>query len=143
MSQPTLSLTKDLTIRFSEVDSMGVVWHGAYALYLEDAREAFGLKYGLDYMGMVARGFYVPMVDMHIRYRQPIIYGQAVTLRIDYVPTEAAKLIFDYTLTDSQTGEVLCTARTIQVFIHKSDRRLAWTCPDFYDAWKERWNIHA
>ncbi len=142
MRQPTLSLTKDLTIRFSEVDSMGVVWHGAYALYLEDAREAFGLKYGLDYLGFVNRGFYVPMVDMHIRYRQPIVYGQAVTLRIDYVPTEAAKLIFDYTLTDTATGQVLCTAHTVQVFISKADRRLSWTSPDFYNAWKTKWGIH-
>lgn len=41
-TRPTLSVTKTLTIRFSEVDSMGIVWHGSYALYFEDAREAFG-----------------------------------------------------------------------------------------------------
>ena len=41
-TQPTLSVTKTLTIRFSEVDAMGIVWHGSYALYFEDAREAFG-----------------------------------------------------------------------------------------------------
>ena len=39
-----LSAEKRIEIRFSEVDMMGVVWHGAYAKYLEDAREAFGLS---------------------------------------------------------------------------------------------------
>ena len=34
-----LYIEKDIDVRFSEVDSMGVVWHGAYPLYLEDARE--------------------------------------------------------------------------------------------------------
>lgn len=37
-----LKETKVFDIRFSEVDSMNVVWHGSYPLYFEDAREAFG-----------------------------------------------------------------------------------------------------
>ena len=46
-----LTSSKDIEIRFSEVDMMKVVWHGAYPLYLEDAREAFGDEYGLTYEG--------------------------------------------------------------------------------------------
>ena len=42
-----LKESKELEIRFSEVDSMNVVWHGSYPLYFEDAREAFGKKYGI------------------------------------------------------------------------------------------------
>ena len=34
-------------VRFSEVDSMAVVWHGNYVKYLEDGREAFGLQFGV------------------------------------------------------------------------------------------------
>lgn len=45
-----LKASKKFAIRFSEVDSMNVVWHGSYPLYFEDAREAFGEKYGLEYM---------------------------------------------------------------------------------------------
>ena len=37
-----LSATKTFEVRFSEVDSMGVVWLGHYATYFEDAREEFG-----------------------------------------------------------------------------------------------------
>ncbi len=48
-----LSASKELEIRFSEVDSMNIVWHGSYPLYFEDAREAFGKKYGLGYMTSV------------------------------------------------------------------------------------------
>ena len=42
-----LKTSKEFEIRFSEVDSMNIVWHGAYPLYFEDAREAFGKKYDL------------------------------------------------------------------------------------------------
>ena len=45
-----LSETVRVQVRFSEVDSIKMVWHGNYITYMEDAREAFGRKYGLEYM---------------------------------------------------------------------------------------------
>ena len=42
---PALTNTTKTTVRFSEVDSMQVVWHGEYVRYFEDGREAFGRKY--------------------------------------------------------------------------------------------------
>ena len=45
-----LSETARIQVRFSEVDSIKMVWHGHYITYMEDAREAFGRKYGLEYM---------------------------------------------------------------------------------------------
>ena len=44
-----LSESIKIRVRFSEVDSIKMVWHGSYVAYLEDAREAFGRKYGLEY----------------------------------------------------------------------------------------------
>lgn len=46
MNELTAELEFD--VRFSEVDSMNVVWHGSYPLYFEDAREAFGKNTILD-----------------------------------------------------------------------------------------------
>ena len=51
-----LSETLDFDIRFSEVDSMHIAWHGSYVLYFEDAREAFGRKYDLGYLLMFGKG---------------------------------------------------------------------------------------
>ena len=40
-----------LRVRFSEVDSMQIVWHGEYVRYFEDGREACGRECaGLGYM---------------------------------------------------------------------------------------------
>lgn len=50
MSLPLLQSSLRFRIRFSEIDAMRVVWHGAYAKYFEDAREQFGKDYGLDYL---------------------------------------------------------------------------------------------
>ena len=53
-NQQVAALTNRTTfrVRFSEIDSMQIVWHGEYVRYFEDGREAFGKQYGLDYMSI-------------------------------------------------------------------------------------------
>lgn len=131
----SLSFTKQLDVRFSEVDAMQIVWHGSYALYFEDAREAFGAHYGLSYHTIADAGYYAPLVDLEFHYRRPIVYGDRPLITITYVPTEAAKLIFDYVITDETDGEVIATGRSVQVFLD-SNRNLMWTAPEFYEKWK-------
>ena len=45
-----MTSTKEVLVRFNEVDSMSIVWHGNYVKYLEDGREDFGQKFGLSYL---------------------------------------------------------------------------------------------
>ena len=47
---PAISETVRVKVRFSEVDPIRMVWHGNYVKYLEDAREAFGHRYGISYL---------------------------------------------------------------------------------------------
>ena len=49
-SESLFEVQTEIRVRFSEVDSMGVVWHGNYLKYFEDGREAFGRKHGLGYV---------------------------------------------------------------------------------------------
>ena len=132
-----LKASKILDIRFSEVDSMNVVWHGSYMLYFEDAREEFGRKYQLEYMRIADSGYYAPLVDMEFHYRRPITYGMRPRIDIIYRPTEAAKIIFDYEIHDPDTDELMASGRSVQVFIDKN-YQLMWTNPDFYAEWKKR-----
>lgn len=137
----TLSVEKQLEIRFSEVDSMHVVWHGSYALYFEDAREAFGARYGLDYLSIFHAGLLTPLVDLSFRYLRPIVYGMRPIIRITYVPTEAAKIIFDYEIRDAEGGGIIATGRSVQVFLD-TNHNLLWSAPDFYEKWRKQWNVN-
>ncbi|MDY3858760.1 MAG: acyl-CoA thioesterase [Muribaculaceae bacterium] len=135
-----LTAEKQLDIRFSEVDSMNVVWHGSYALYFEDAREAFGSKYGLGYMTIFSNGFYAPLVELNFKYKRPLVYGMKPVIRITYIPTEAAKIVFDYEIIDVSDGSTVATGRSVQVFMDK-DYHLIWENPPFYREWKAKWGV--
>jgi len=49
MSGPALIAQIEIPVRFCEIDPLSIVWHGHYLKYFEEAREAFGRKYGLGY----------------------------------------------------------------------------------------------
>lgn len=138
-----LSITKTIEVRFSEVDSMNIVWHGHYATYFEDAREAFGRHYGLDYLTIYHAGYYAPLVDFNIQYKRPIVYGMRPAVTIRYRATEAAKILFDYEIHDTADGTLLATGHTVQVFLDLKYQLVLGT-PPFYQAWKEEkiYGIH-
>ena len=135
-----LKASKLLDIRFSEVDSMNVVWHGSYMLYFEDARELFGEKFDLSYMGYVRHGYYAPMVEMNIQWKKPIRYGMRPRIDIIYRPTVAAKVVFDYEIHDTADESLLATAHSVQVFMDK-DYQLVLYSPEFYVEWQKRWKV--
>lgn len=136
----TLKASKVFDIRFSEVDSMNVVWHGSYPLYFEDAREEFGRKYKLEYLRIADFGYYAPLVDLEFHYRKPLTYQMQPRIDIIYRLTEAAKIVFDYEIYDNKTNELMATGRSVQVFMDKN-YQLVWTNPEFYQEWKRMWNL--
>lgn len=135
-----LSASHQFEIRFSEVDSMNIVWHGSYPLYFEDAREAFGKKFGLGYMTIFSNGYYAPLVELSFKYKKPLVYEMKPSIIITYVPTESAKIVFDYEIIDERDGTILATGRSVQVFMDRN-YQLVWENPEFYKKWKEKWEV--
>ena len=135
-----LKASKLLDIRFSEVDSMNVVWHGSYMLYFEDARELFGEQYDLSYMGYVRHGYYAPMVEMNIQWKKPILYGMRPRIDIIYRPTVAAKVVFDYEIHDTADESLIATAHSVQVFMDLNYQLVLYS-PKFYEEWQQRWKV--
>ncbi|MBO4263364.1 MAG: acyl-CoA thioesterase [Bacteroidales bacterium] len=135
-----LSAEKEIEVRFSEVDMMGVVWHGAYAVYLEDAREAFGAKYGLSYSRYIDEYVFAPIVDLQVQYKRPLRYGMKALVRIAWRPSDAAKIVFDYEIVSPEDGTLFCKATSVQVFMDR-DYNLLWDSPAFYVAWKKQMGV--
>ena len=132
--------TTQIKVRFSEVDIMGVLWHGHYIKYFEDGREAFGKQYDLGYMQMYAHGYMTPIVKVACDYKRPILYNHPVLLETKFIDSPAAKILFDYKLYHEETGEVYATGTTQQIFLDKN-RQLYLTLPEFYVAWKKENNL--
>lgn len=130
-----------LRVRFSEVDSMEVVWHGEYVRYMEDGREAFGRRYGLGYDEIRKSGYVVPIVELNLQYKQSLKYGDRAIVETRYVPTEAAKIQLEYVIYRESDEKIVAVGSTIQAFVNRETGWLELNNPVFYQEWKRRWNI--
>jgi acyl-CoA thioester hydrolase len=128
---------KEFEVRFSEVDSMGIVWHGSYAKYFEDGREEFGKKFGLGYMHIFNCGYYAPLVDLNFQFKKPLPYESKAIVETKYINSPAAKIQFEYRIFLPGDESIICTGSSTQVFLDKN-YQLVWFMPGFYEEWKNR-----
>ncbi|MDR1886684.1 MAG: acyl-CoA thioesterase [Prevotellaceae bacterium] len=136
-----LKETVRVKIRFSETDSMGVVWHGNYIRFFEDAREAFGIKYGIPYLDVYHNGYYTPIVSVNCEYKSPLKYGDEALVEIRYFDTPAAKIVFKYNIYNPVTGSLAATGETVQVFLSIADNCLSINNPAFFEEWKQKMGL--
>ncbi len=129
----------EVIVRFNEADPLGIVWHGHYLRYFEDGREAFGTKYGISYLDFYKNALAVPVVSVQCDYKKPLRYGNSVIVESIYEPTNAAKLKFSYNMYESVTGDLVATGNTVQVFVDVKNFQLQLTVPEFFQAWKTKW----
>ena len=132
-----LSNRTEVLIRFNEADPLGVVWHGHYIRYFEDGREAFGNMHGLGYLDVYKQGFVIPIVSVHCDFKRSLRYGDRVIVETVYIPCEAAKMKFNYSLTNAATGEIVATGYSVQVFLDRKDSILQLANPSFFEEWKK------
>ena len=140
MKHKLLSIKTETIIRFSEVDSMGVVWHGNYMKYFEDGREAFGNKYGLNYLDFYKNGILTPIVKLSCDFKKPLKYGEKAITETKYIDCEAAKLKHEYIIYRSSDMEIVATGTSVQAFLNMN-RELMLTIPPFFAEWKKKWGL--
>lgn len=128
-------------IKFSEVDSLRVVWHGHYVRYFEDGREAFGKQYNLGYLDIYKYGLAVPLVDLEVKFKRVLEYGDTAIIETSFINSPAAKLIFEYKIISGNHGYVACTGKSTQVFMASETKELHITMPPFMDVWKKNWGL--
>lgn len=137
----TLKESCKIAIRFSEVDSLAIVWHGHYIKYFEDAREVFGLKYGLGYLDVYNKGFVTPLININCDFKRPLRYGDKAIVEAKFKNTPAAKIVFDYTIVNAETLELIATGTSTQAFLNRETFELNMTLPDFFIAWKKQMGL--
>ena len=140
MSNIILSAETEISVRFSEVDSLRIVWHGNYIKYFEEGREAFGKKYNISYIDYLNNKILAPIVHVDCDYKLPLIYGDTAIVKAIYEDSDAAKIIFNFEIYRKSDRKLMATGKSIQVFLN-SDRELLLTLPIFLIDWKKKWGL--
>lgn len=114
-------------------DHAGVMWHGSYLAWLEEARVEALRQAGLAYSALSERGLELPVVSLQIDYRQALLHGEHVQVLSWVLPQQGVKLPWrsQFIKTD---GSVAAEARVELVLVDLSQgpgqRRLLRRAPE-------------
>ena len=123
-------------VRFSEVDALGIVWHGHYLKFFEDGRESFGKQYGLGYLDIYKQQFATPLVKINIDFKRTVKYGDSVKIITTFIDSPASKIIFNYEVYRESDNALVATGESVQVFMNL-EHELYITIPPFFEEWKK------
>lgn len=135
---PPLRAVARRQVRFEEVDPLGIVWHGRYPSFFEDARVALGARYGINYLDFYERGIVTPIKKMHVDYRSPLRFQDEFTVEGILHWSEAARIDFEFVVRDA-AERVTTTGYTVQLMLDRTDNALLLIPPPFYLDFRERW----
>lgn len=125
-------------VRFEETDPLGIVWHGRYASYFEDAREQLGNSLGIGYADFFAHGYSIPIRRLTVDYLCPLAYPEIFTIEAILHWSEAMRLNYEFIIR-TQEGDIRATGCTVHLLVDSS-MSLQMTIPDFYRSFLDQWS---
>lgn len=91
-------------------DYAGVVWHGTYIAWMEEARIELLRSIGIDFADLVALGCDLPVVDLSVRYHRAIELGKTVIVKTRMTEVTGVRINWECRIISSDREELHTTA---------------------------------
>ncbi|MDO4244738.1 MAG: thioesterase family protein [Deinococcus sp.] len=113
-----------LRVRYAETDAMGVAHHAGYPVWFEVGRTDLMHALGLPYRDLEARGYYLMLSDLQVRYRRAARYDDLLelTTRVSEVRSRTLKFAYELHRIDPEGRELLATGETHHIATDHSYR---------------------
>ncbi|NEQ73517.1 MAG: acyl-CoA thioesterase [Okeania sp. SIO2D1] len=115
-------------------DYAGVVWHGTYISWMEEARVESLRSIGIEYAELVNLGCDLPVVELSVRYHKAVKLGMVVAVRTRMTNTEGVRLDWDYQIQSLDGKELYVTARVILVTVDREKGKIMRRLPPKVEA---------
>tara|TARA_B100000212_G_scaffold206633_1_gene155886 strand:- start:566 stop:994 length:429 start_codon:yes stop_codon:yes gene_type:complete len=111
-------------------DHAGVLWHGYYFNWLEEARIDALSKVGLRYIDLTKDGFEMPVVSIEIKYKSPILHGEVILIESRFLISESPRINIKSNFIGSDNS--ITTSSSIDlVLINKENFSIVRKKPEF------------
>ncbi len=114
----------EFRVRFNEVDSWGMAWHGHYVAWFEIGRMALLRKFRLLPTDFTQMGYIAPVVDLKCSFKEPALLDQEVIVRTTVLKPTKAALIFHFQVVRKSDGKLLASGEETQVLMGLDGRLL-------------------
>jgi len=114
----------ELKVRFNEVDSWGMVWHGHYLAWFEVGRMALLGKFHLLPRDFTQMGYIAPVVDLKCIFKEPARLDDEILIRTTVLKPTKAALTFRFQALRKRDQKLLSSGETTQVLLTLDGRML-------------------
>jgi acyl-CoA thioester hydrolase len=110
-------------------DYAGIVWHGTYLTWMEEARVEALRMIGIEFVDLVAMGCNLPVIDLSMRYHKAARMGQAMVIRARMGEMQGVRLHWDYEIQALDGSELYVTARVTLVAVDMAKGKIMRQLP--------------
>ncbi|MBI5707406.1 MAG: acyl-CoA thioesterase [Armatimonadetes bacterium] len=122
MHEPTI---ERIRVRYGETDQMGHAYYAMYLFWIEQARGAWCRDRGFTYKGLEERGFFLPVVEVHLRYKGEVHYDDMIAIKVWLGEVKRASIQFRYAITNESSGKVVTEGHTWHVLVGAEKRAIS------------------
>jgi acyl-CoA thioester hydrolase len=122
----------EIRVRYAETDAMGVVHHASYVVWLELGRSELLRARGLPYRQIEARGYFVMLSALNVRYLGAAQYDDLVVLRTELTAVRSRQIVFGYHIRKQAGGAALVTAESVHTIVARDSGRPARLPEDLF-----------
>lgn len=106
-----------IRVRFAETDAMGIVHHGRFLPYLEEARVAYLRHLGHPYSEWREQGFESAVLEAYVRYLRPLRFDDEVDVHLTLAAATRTTFQMAYLLTTADAHDS-APAKAVAVTVH-------------------------
>lgn len=130
-------------VRYGETDQMGHAYYANYLFWFEQARGAWCRDRGFTYKSLEESGYFLPVVEVHVRYKGEVKYDDWITIKVRLAEVRRASLRFAYEVVNETSGKLVTEGYTWHVLMgtHRKATSIPATVletlsrdPDAYEA---------
>lgn len=108
-------------VRYADTDRMGIVYNGNYFSFFETGRTELMRHFGLPYTEVEKNGFYLPLTESHINYKNASHYDDVLEINTNLEFKNTLQFQFDYQI--ELASKVIATGYTKHVFVKKESMK--------------------
>ena len=118
------------TVLPQHTDHAGIMWHGTYLNWLEEARIDALQKAGINYGELALKGYEMPVVELLIKYRKPISLGENIMIKSKFIINSSPKIDVQSNFIDYSNNNLTSSNVSI-VLIKKENSKIVRNRPNF------------
>jgi acyl-CoA thioester hydrolase len=128
-SEPEHWFSYPIQVHPHHTDYAGVVWHGSYIAWLEEARIDCLRQVGVEFSDLVAMGCDLPVVRLGLNYHRAVRMGEVVVVKSRLVKIDRIRLYWEQNVLSADGRDRHLSAQVELVPVNREVGRVLRQCP--------------